>query len=675
MEEIEVGRLADAISRLEAIDRQSLSPQARALVRHALLRAHYLDGDRSRAAAMVDEVLLDPESPQLFRNLADAHRLVFSSGIDTTLDDMVSRLADLVRQHEDAELPFFAAISLHNLTMAHLYRGDYLAAIGTGSQAGSLFESTGRVRDCHGTYAVLAICSAELGRIAESHEYAEIARRGLTDDTDGLEPLTYLALTTGDESFVGSMPDAIAAMRMQRSTPPASRTEAAAMHLFAAITRPELAGDGSLDLDMPLDTIGFGSGVEAASLRAIGLSVSGRGDKDPMATSDALRLAQKTGSTRWATRLEILAAVELGDAARLRRSIDRAAESGMLALTDMAEVVVDGMAFLGHVPEAVRASATCWPDRWLPLFRRTVSKGYGPAALAAARALDELGVLADVPLLRAFDRTYLRGSRQSGLGRALVASASPDVVLHDLGRSFIKVKDRVVPIGSIRRRAAALLYYLVSRPTQVATREQIMDELWPDLVPSSAANSLNQTMYFLRREIDPYYDEDESYEYVSNRGELVWLDHAKLRISSTLFASEAARALRVIEDNPSPARVTLRSYSGRFAAEFEYEDWAQDWRDQLHSTFLHLGRSLQRVLAAQGALGEAVEVAHFVLAEDPRALDVERALIWTYAASESNDAAALQYQHFASSYRELFAAQPPSFSAVKAGGPSVTEVS
>ena len=112
-----------------------------------------------------------------------------------------------------------------------------------------------------------------------------------------------------------------------------------------------------------------------------------------------------------------------------------------------------------------------------------------------------------------------------------------------LGRSFIKVDDRVVPIGSIRRRAAALLYYLVSRPTQTATREQIMEELWPDLVPSSAANSLNQTLYFLRREIDPYYDEDESYDYVSNRGELVWLDQAKItHLSRSVCRGGSSRA-------------------------------------------------------------------------------------------------------------------------------------
>lgn len=669
MEEIEEGRVRDAIARLETIDRRSLSPQARALVRHGLLRAHYLDGDGEMTARLLHEVLSDAESPQLFRNLADAHQLVFSSGIDTTLELMVLRLKELARQHKEAELPYFAAISLHNLTMAHLYRGDYVAAVATGVAAASLFESTGRARECHSTHAVLAICSAELGRVAEAREYAEAARRGLTADTDGLEPLTYLALSTGEESFVGSLLDAISALGTPDQTPPAARTEAAAARLFAAIVRPDLVEEPCLG--MPVETIGFGSGVEAASLHALALFVFGYGD--PVATASALRLAHDTGNARWVARLNILSAVEQGNAEKLARSIDRAAASGMLALADVAEVLVEGLPLLGNLPDAVRASASAWPNRWLPLFRRTVSKGYGPAALAAARALDQLGSLTDVPLLRAFDRTYLRGARQAGLGRTLIASKSPIVELHDLGRASIKVEDRVVPIGSIRRRAAALLYYLVSRPTQTATREQIMDALWSDLVPSSAANSLNQTLYFLRREIDPFYDEDESYDYVSNRGELVWLDQAKIRIASCLFAAGAARALRGIEADPGPARIALRSYSGRFAAEFEYEDWAQDWRDHLHSSFLHLGRSLQRVLAVSGALREAVEVAQFVLAEDPRALDVERALVWTYVASGSNDAAALQYQHYASSYRDMFASQPPTFAEVKAAGPGVTE--
>ena len=32
-----------------------------------------------------------------------------------------------------------------------------------------------------------------------------------------------------------------------------------------------------------------------------------------------------------------------------------------------------------------------------------------------------------------------------------------------------------------------------------STRDQVLDALWPDLEPLVAVNSLNQTVYFLRR--------------------------------------------------------------------------------------------------------------------------------------------------------------------------------
>ena len=76
----------------------------------------------------------------------------------------------------------------------------------------------------------------------------------------------------------------------------------------------------------------------------------------------------------------------------------------------------------------------------------------------------------------------------------------------------------------MRRKPASLLMYLVTRPGHTATREQVLDELWPDNDPGSASNSLNQTLYFLRREIDPWYEDDVSIEYVFFEGDLLWLD-------------------------------------------------------------------------------------------------------------------------------------------------------
>ncbi len=81
-----------------------------------------------------------------------------------------------------------------------------------------------------------------------------------------------------------------------------------------------------------------------------------------------------------------------------------------------------------------------------------------------------------------------------------------------------------------------------------------MEDLWSDLAPASAANSLNQTLYFLRRDLDPYFDEDTSYEYISHSGDLVWLDASKVAVDSVHFASSATAALAVLDSEVEPAR-------------------------------------------------------------------------------------------------------------------------
>jgi DNA-binding SARP family transcriptional activator len=136
-----------------------------------------------------------------------------------------------------------------------------------------------------------------------------------------------------------------------------------------------------------------------------------------------------------------------------------------------------------------------------------------------------------------------------------------------------------------------------------------MEDLWSDLAPASAANSLNQTLYFLRRELDPHFDEDTSYEYISHSGDLVWLDESKVVIDSARFASRATAAMSVVDADPNQAIVALQLYVGRFAVEFEYDEWSMGWRDYLHGTFLHLTRSAHRSLVCEGTC-TALTVAH-----------------------------------------------------------------
>ena len=51
-----------------------------------------------------------------------------------------------------------------------------------------------------------------------------------------------------------------------------------------------------------------------------------------------------------------------------------------------------------------------------------------------------------------------------------------------------------------------------------------MDALWPEFDPGDALNSLNQTVYFLRRVFEPDYKDDLSPGYVHHDSDVIWLD-------------------------------------------------------------------------------------------------------------------------------------------------------
>jgi DNA-binding SARP family transcriptional activator len=298
----------------------------------------------------------------------------------------------------------------------------------------------------------------------------------------------------------------------------------------------------------------------------------------------------------------------------------------------------------------------------LPVLRRQLQKGNHPAARVAALLLDEFGELEDVVRLRAYAKTYSRrGHIGSQLGRSLSKRVGPKLEIFDLGRVRVRVGERVIDVSAMRRKPASLLLYLVTRPSHTATRDEVLDQLWPDTAPSSAANSLNQSLYYLRRDIDPWYEDNLSIEYVPYEGELVWLDPDLVRVASIAFL-DLTRASTDGERRRSALEI-VEGYGGRFAPEFEYEDWAITWRSRLQVAFLEFSQQSVDELMRRGDVAGARDVALKALEAEPDARDLERKLIALYWRLGSKAAARAQYSHFAALER-ADGFDPPTFDAL-----------
>ncbi len=130
-----------------------------------------------------------------------------------------------------------------------------------------------------------------------------------------------------------------------------------------------------------------------------------------------------------------------------------------------------------------------------------------------------------------------------GMATQLIRRVSPTVRVHDLGLTSYEIGDRIVTLTDTRRKSAALLLYLVTRPGLAATREQVMDSLWPDQNPKSATNSLHQTVFFLRRDLEPWYEDGSTADYVHMETDLVFLDKDLFQVDSVAFSRQASDIL------------------------------------------------------------------------------------------------------------------------------------
>jgi len=529
-----------------------------------------------------------------------------------------------------------------------MHAGAYAESIDAGLRALETYDLLPfAASERYSLHSVIATASLELARLDLSEEHIASATTTGLGDGDAYAEVAYLLVLTGEQSraiamieraeglerlgrldFLGQMMAGIA-----RGFLMLPQNAAAITHLIEA-----------LSTETPLD---LGYSLSAHTLD--GLAALVREDADAIDRIESARQsAALQGNDQYGVRLALLGALARGNEPEMRAAVAAAARNGCLALLSAVDAICPRLHLFSMTPSEIEDSISRWPKRWLPALRRQLEAGNVPAAHVAAELLSRHGELADVTRLRAFDRSYRR--TKPHLGRDLARRVSPPIRIEDLGRGIMRVGTRLTPINKMRRKPASLLLYLVTRPNYTATREQVLEDLWPDGDPDSGANSLNQSLYFIRREIDPWYEVDVSHDYISFEAELLWLDPDLVSVASGEFLARS-RAVPSRSGSPTEYLGLISSYGGQFCPEFEYEDWAITWRSRVHAAYLDFGHRSIGCLADAGELATARDIADLVLGVDPSARDVERKLVWIYAKLGSLSAAAAQYEHLALSFR------------------------
>ena len=175
--------------------------------------------------------------------------------------------------------------------------------------------------------------------------------------------------------------------------------------------------------------------------------------------------------------------------------------------------------------------------------------------------------------------------------------------------------------------------------------------------PGDALNSLNQTVYFLRRVFEPGYKDDLSPGYVHHESDVLWLDRELVKSRS----QDCQGLVGALPSSPTPADVArlVDRYIAPFALDFAYEEWAGGYRASLHAAYLQVVEQAVADDTANGWFERGIDVARRALLVSPDADQIELSLLRLYRLNGSHAAAAEQYAHYATAMRETLGIEPP----------------
>jgi DNA-binding SARP family transcriptional activator len=139
----------------------------------------------------------------------------------------------------------------------------------------------------------------------------------------------------------------------------------------------------------------------------------------------------------------------------------------------------------------------------------------------------------------------------------------------------------------------------------------------------------------------------------------VYLDPELVHVDSVAFMRQATAALESTSI-AGPGLPAARLYAGRFAPEFEYEDWADSWRTLVHAQFLRLSQLTAGDLLKAGQAQAGIEVLTRAVEIDGMALDLRGTLIRALMDVGSIDAAHDHYRQYASIARRELGTRAPS---------------
>src|SRR5207244_367182 len=165
----------------------------------------------------------------------------------------------------------------------------------------------------------------------------------------------------------------------------------------------------------------------------------------------------------------------------------------------------------------------------------------------------------------------------------LITRHAPRLFVNTFGKLLVRRGGWTAPpIGIAKKRERQFLSFLIAHSGEALGRDQVLDALWPDASPNAAVNNLNQTVFQLRRVLDPGYRDGISPAYILSSIDGISLNPELLRIDWIDLQRRFSRF--GVGDIPGDETLefALSVVRGQYLQESVYEDWSEPARKRIH---------------------------------------------------------------------------------------------
>lgn len=246
----------------------------------------------------------------------------------------------------------------------------------------------------------------------------------------------------------------------------------------------------------------------------------------------------------------------------------------------------------------------------------------------------------------------------NGEARPRAANGAPVLSIFCLGPFRVEMDG--IPLGSAAGgKPLRVLKFLAGRSGRPLPREVLMEALWPDADPDSAANRLRVAVHALRQSLGDGADRIIAYEDGCYRLNPL----GTVAVDADDFEQCWQRGLRSErEKQPEEAiehfLLAEELYRGDFLEEDLYEEWALVRREQLKDMYLSMIARLAAAARDSGAHTGCIDYCRKLLGHDPCNEEAYRMLMASHVAIGQHARAVRWYQVCEATLREQLGLAP-----------------